>query len=178
MTGTPARAPGLLLGLVFVLAGCISVGVTTIASFTSADGHFSVTLPKGTTTESTSTGSGPFAASTIHTFVHAEPGEPLFAAIYGDADPAFIASMSNDAALDWAEQANVGATNGHQVAERNLTISGLSGRGQSIVGPTGSYVFRMVLAGDRLYSFSVKGTDVQVQQADAIVYLDSFAITP
>jgi hypothetical protein len=52
------------------------------------------------------------------------------------------------------------------------------GREQHIVGPLGAYVFRMVLTGNRLYSFSVKGNDVQVQDAVSIVYLDSFNITP
>ena len=33
----------------------------------------------------------------------------------------------------------------------------------------------MVMVGDRLYSFSVKGFDVQVQQADVVVFLDSFS---
>jgi len=169
-------ARGIVVALSIALAGCVSARITTLSAFSSADGHFSVTVP-GTMVESTSKGSGPFAAATIHSFLYDEPGGPRFVVIYGDTDPGFIASMSTDAALDWFEAGNVSATKGQQVSERHLTISGLPGREQHIVGPGGSYVFRSVLAGNRLYSFSVKGADFQVQQADSVVYLDSFAVT-
>jgi hypothetical protein len=56
-------------------------------------------------------------------------------------------------------------------------VSGLEAREQHIVGPLGAYMFRTVLAGMRLFSISVKGTDDQVQDAESIVYLDSFAVT-
>jgi hypothetical protein len=170
------RRRGTVVALSIALAGCVSARITTLSAFSSADGHFSVTVPE-TMVESTSTGSGPSAAATIHSFLYDEPGGPRFVVIYGDADAGFIASKSTDAALDQFEASNVSATKGQQVSERHLTISGLPGREQHNVGPTGSYVFRMVVAGNRLYSFSVKGADLQVQQADAVVYLDSFAVT-
>jgi len=173
MRGFAAR--GIVIALSIALAGCVSARITTLSAFSSADGHFTVTVP-GTMVESTSTGSGPFAAATIHSFLYDEPGGPRFVVIYGDADPGFIASMSTGAALDQFEASNVSATKGQQVSERHLTVSGFPGREQRIVGPGGSYVFRMIVAGNRLYSFSVKGTDVQVQQADAAVYLDSFTV--
>jgi hypothetical protein len=175
MRGFVAR--GIVVALSISLAGCFSTRITTLSAFSSADGHFNVTVP-GTMVESTSTGSDPFAAATIHTFLYDEPGGPRFVVVYGDADPGFIASMSTGTVLDQFEASNVSVTKGQQVSERHLTISGLPGREQHIVGPGGSYVFRMVVAGDRLYQFSVKGADFQVQQAEAVVYLDSFAVTP
>lgn len=167
-----------LVTLGFLIAGCVSARMTTIGSFTSSTGHFSVTVPNGSMIESTSTGAGPFAAATIHTFLDDEPNGARFVVIYGDANPAFVASISTEAALDQFEAANVTATHGQQVAERQLMISGLPGREQRIVGPGGGYVFRTVLVGDRLYSFSVKGSDVALAEAQVSVFFDSFTITP
>ena len=128
--------------------------------------------------ETLSAGAGPFAAATIHTFLHDEPDGPRFVVVYGDADPSYIAARSTDAALDEFTLRNVGATSGHLISERKLTISGLPGREQYIVGPGGTYVFRTVLAGNRLYSLSATGNDAQVHGADVVVYLDSLVLTP
>ena len=176
MRGVAARA--IVLALVVSLAGCVSAQLTVISSFTSADGGFTITVPGGAMAESTSAGSGPFAGETVHAFVHDVPGGLRFAVLYADAAPNYLAAMSLDAALDAAELANIRATGGAQVDERHLTIAGLPVREQRITGPAASYVFRTVFAGNRMYSISVKGTDVQVREADVIVYFDSFTITP
>ena len=176
MRGVAARA--IVLALVVSLAGCVSTRLTVISSFVSADGDFTVTVPGGAMAESTSAGSGPFVGGTVHAFVHDEPDGPRFALLYADAAPNYLAGTSLDAALDAAELANIRATGGAQVDERHITITGLPAREQRITTPAASYVFRMVFAGNRLYSISVKGTDLQVQEADVIVYFDSFTITP
>jgi hypothetical protein len=170
-----ARAASLVLPV--ALAACVSVHVTSISTFAPANSRFSVTVPSGTMNESTSAGTGPFAAAPIHAFIHDEAGGPRYAAFYGDAEPGFLAATTSDAALDSFEGSNVSATSGRQISERHLTISGFPAREQAIVGPGGSYVFRMVLAGNRLFSFSVKGSDPQVHGAEATVYLDSIAVT-
>jgi len=76
-----------------------------------------------------------------------------------------------------ALRANVDTTHGIQQSERALTVAGQPGREQRINAGQLAYVFRMVFIGNRLYSISVSGTALQVDQADAILFLDSFAIT-
>jgi hypothetical protein len=163
--------------LAVVIAGCITTRVTTIGTFAPANGRFSVTVPSGTMDERTSAGAGPFAAATIHAYIHDEDGGPRFAAFYGDADPGYLGATTPDAALDTFEASNISATGGRQVSERHLTVSGFPAREQAIAGAGGSYVFRMILAGNRLFSFSVKGSDPQVHSGEASVYLDSIAVT-
>jgi hypothetical protein len=172
---TTARLAPLLMALVVV--GCITTRVTTISTFAPPDGRFSVTVPSGAMSESTMAGARPFASAPVHAFVHDEPDGTRFAAFYGDADPGFLAATTPDAALDAFERSNLTATAGELRSERRLTISGFPGREQLITGSGGSYLFRMVLAGNRLFSFSVKGSEPQVHAAQAMVYLDSIAVT-
>ena len=128
--------------------------------------------------ESTISGVGPFAGTTVHRFVHQAQDGPVFAVIVGDTAPGYLTSMSVDEALDEAGAANIEATHGQAIDERNLTVSGSPAREQRIVGPAFSYVFRTVVSGSRVYSISVRGSGADVTSAQAVVYLDSFAITP
>lgn len=128
--------------------------------------------------QQSSDGTGHYAGSTIHAFVHDEPQGPRFALFYGDATDGYPDSIGIDAGLAEVEAANLNATGGTQTAERSLTISGYPGREQQIQSATASYVFRMVFVGSRLYLFSAKGTEIQVASAMVITYLDSFMVLP
>jgi hypothetical protein len=121
---------------------------------------------------------GVFAGAPAKTYVNVSGSGLRFAVVYADADPSYLAGTSVDAALTNAEQGNLATTGGTQQAERRLTISGNPGREQRITAGSVSYVLRLVFVGDRLYSISVKGTAVQVDEADAIQFLNSFTSTP
>src|SRR6266511_543170 len=48
------------------LAACVSVHVSTLSTFASADGRFSVTVPGGAMTDTILPSGGAFAGSTVH----------------------------------------------------------------------------------------------------------------
>lgn len=168
----------LLIAVVLSLAACVSASLTRLVPFDSAQGRFAVIVPEGTMDESTIPGAGPFTGSTVHRFVHQAQDGVVFAIIVGDTEPGYLASMSVDNALDEAGAANIESTHGQEVEQRNLTVSGSPAREQRIIGPTFSYVFRTVLSGSRVYSISVRGSGADITSAEAVAYLDSFAITP
>lgn len=174
------RASSTFLALVVLLmtGGCLaSVKVTTMGSFTSADGRSSVTVPGGAMTETTFDGSGPFAGSTIHAFSTASDGGPRYAVLYGDASADYVARTPLDEVYAAAEAGNVSSTGGRQTAERAVEVAGLPGREQRVTTDAKSYVFRLVLVGNRSFVLSVTGSAAQVDAADATVFLDSFEST-
>jgi hypothetical protein len=65
-----------------------------------------------------------------------------------------------------------------QQAESPLTVAGQPGREQRISADSLSYVFRLVFVGNRAYSISVTGSPAQVDEADALLFLNSFATSP
>lgn len=148
-----------------------------MSSFTSADGRFSVAVPGGAMTETTFDGSGPFAGSTIHAFSTAPEGGPRYAVLYGDAGADYVARTPLDEIYAAAEAGNLSSTGGTQTAVRAIEIAGLPGREQHVTSDSKSYVFRLVLVGNRSYVFSVTGSMAQVEAAEATVFLDSFEIT-
>jgi hypothetical protein len=158
-----------------MLAACVNFNVSTVQTFSSAEGRFSVTVPGGTMNASTFPSGGPFAAAPAHAYATSTAAGVRMAVLYADADPSYLADTSLDDALAAAERANVDTTQGTQQSERAMTVAGQPGREQRINAGQFAYVFRLVFVGNRLYSISVRGTAPQVDQADAILFLDSFA---
>jgi hypothetical protein len=158
------------------LAACVSVHVSTLSTFASADGRFSVTVPGGAMTDTILPSGGAFAGSTVHALSTTLPDGPRFAVIYGDADPSYLASTTVDSALAEAARANIDTTGGTLVDEHATTVAGLPGLEQRIAAGPVEYVFRFVFVGNRLYSVSVTGSKLQVDGADAKLFLDSFEV--
>lgn len=169
--------PVLCFALVF-LVGCVSATVETVGTFAPTDGRFSVIVPGGTMDAGTLSTSGVFAGAPAKTYVTVSGSGLRFAVIYADADPSYLAGTSVDAALAKAEQGNLATTGGTQQSERSLTIAGNPGREQRITTASAAYVLRVVFVGNRLYSISVKGAAAQVDEADAVQFLNSFTATP
>jgi hypothetical protein len=164
------------MALFGALAACVSVQVSTLHSFTSADGRFSVTVPGGSMKPSTlkAPANGAFAGSMVNGFSTASASGARFAVLYADAAPGYLAAHGVDATLVEAERTNLSALNGTLVAGGAVTVAGQPGREDRIdVGPA-VYVFRTVFIGQRMYSVSVTGSSGQVDSADATVFLDSF----
>jgi hypothetical protein len=174
----PASLVALMLAVGTLCVGCLtSVNVSTMTSFSSVDGRFSVTVPGGAMTETTFEGSGPFAGSTIHAFSTTPEGGPRYAVLYGDASADYVATTTVEEIYAAAEAGNVSSTGGTQTAERAVEVAGLPGREQRVITDAKSYVFRLVLVGNRSYAFSVTGSAAQVDAAEATVFLDSFEST-
>ncbi len=121
---------------------------------------------------------GVFAGAPARTYSAIGATGVRFAIVYADADPSYLAGTSLDSALSSAEQANLETIGGSQQAERSLTIAGNPGREQRITVGSTAYVLRLVFVGNRLYSISVKGSAAQVDEADAVQFLNSFASVP
>ncbi|MGH2465255.1 MAG: hypothetical protein ACRDGI_07335 [Candidatus Limnocylindrales bacterium] len=176
-----ARRPRWLCACVIALllaTGCATVTVETVGLFAPAGGRFSVTVPGGAMDAGTLTTGGVFAGAPARTYSTVSASGVRFAVVYADADPSYLAGTPVDAALVSAEQANVETIGGTQQAERTLTIAGNPGREQRITIGSIAYVLRLVFVGNRLYSISVKGSSVQVDEADAVQFLNSFAVAP
>jgi hypothetical protein len=172
------RLPTASLIVTAILAGCVSFNVSTLQTFSSPEGRFSVTVPGGAMTESTFESGGVFAGAPAHAFATSTASGLRMAVLYADADPSYLAGTSVDAALAAAEQANVASTEGTQQSESSLTVTGQPGREQRIIAGAVAYIFRLVFVGNRLYSISVTGSPAQVDGADAHLFLDSFAVNP
>lgn len=67
-------------------------------------------------------------------------------------------------------------THGTLLEENPLTVSGFPASEERIVANGIAYLFRAVLAGNRLYSVSVTGSPQDVDSAEAKVFVDSFEI--
>ena len=180
-TGRSFGLVGAGLGAVLVLVlvtGCVSsVRFFSLATFSSPDGHFRVDVPGAVMTDSTFAGAGAFARSTIHGLSRDADGM-RFAVMYGDADPSYLASTTLDAALATAEQATIDTTKGQQTSDLAITIDGKPAREQRIRGPSDFYRVHLVFVGNRLYSVSVKGSEVDIAGAEANTFFNSFAIVP
>jgi hypothetical protein len=125
-------------------------------------------------TETTFEGSSPFAGSTIHAFSTTPDGGPRYAVLYGDAGADYVARTPLDEIYAAGEAGNVSSTGGTQTAERAVEVAGLPGREQRVTADAKSYVFRLVLVGNRSYVFSMTGSATQIDAAEATVFLDSF----
>ena len=164
--------------MLVVLAGCVTATVTTISTFASPDGHFSVVVPGGTMTESTLPTGGAFAAAPAHTFATTTADGTRLAVIYADADPSYLASTPIAQALDAAEQGNVASTKGSVVRHGSIAVTGIQGREQRIDAGGLIYEFRIVFVGNRLYSVSATGSGVSVGGALEVQFLNSFVARP
>jgi hypothetical protein len=159
------------------LSACVSVQVSTLHSFASADGRFTVTVPDGAMKQSTLAppANGAFAGSTVTGFSTASASGARFAVLYADAVPGYLDAHGVDGTLLEAEGTNLSALNGTLVSAGPITVAGQPGREDRIGVGQAVYVFRTVFIGQRMYSISVTGSPAQVDSADAKVFLDSFA---
>lgn len=179
-TSTPTGKSrlGTLVVAVLVLAGCASVNVESVGTFSPPGGRFSVIVPGGTMDAGTLSTGGVFAGAPARTYSTVGASGIRFAIVYADADPSYLAGTSLDAALSSAEQANLETIGGSQQSERSLTITGNPGREQRITVGSVAYVLRLVYVGNRLYSISVEGSAGQVDEADAVQFMNSFTAVP
>jgi hypothetical protein len=169
---------GLLTSLVLcaTLLGCVSVSVSTLRSFSSADGRFTVTVPDGTMKASNlpAPGNGAFAGSAVAGYSTASASGARFAVLYADAARGYLIAHGVDATLLEAERTNLAALNGTLASDGPITVAGLPAREARINVGQVVYRSRAVFVGQRMYSISVTGAPGQVDSADATVFLDSF----
>ena len=157
-----------------VVVACVSL--STMHSFSSTDGRFTVTVPDGKMKASSlaAPGNGAFAGSTIFGFSTPSATGARFAVLYADASPGYLIAHGVDATLVEAEQTNLASLNGTLVSSVMTTVAGQPARDDRIAVGEVVYVFRTVFLGQRMYSISVTGSPSQVDSADARVFLDSF----
>ena len=169
-----------VLALGIVLGGCLSATVSTytLKTYTSTDGRFHIDVPGGVMTETILPSGGAFAGFTVHGLSVAADGL-RFAVVYGDAQPAYLATTPIDTALANAVQGNVVSTHGTLIEQHPITLGGSPAREARISIIGGEYLFVVTFAGNRLYSLSVLGTsDSAVRGSEATQFLNSFAVTP
>jgi hypothetical protein len=152
------------------------VSVSTMHSFSSTDGRFTVTVPDGKMKASSlaAPGNGAFAGSPIFGFSTPSASGARFGVLYADAAPGYLIAHGVDATLVEAEQTNLASLNGTLVSSVMTTVAGQPARDDRIAVGEVVYVFRTVFLGGRMYSISVTGSASQVDSADAKVFLDSF----
>jgi hypothetical protein len=169
-----------VLALGLFLGGCLSATATsyTLKTFTSADGRFHIDVPGGAMTDTILPGGGVFAGSTVHG-LSVTADALRFAVVYGDAQPAYLASTPIDSALANAVQGNVVSTHGTLIDQHPITVGGSPAREARISIIGGEYVFVVTFAGNRLYSLSVLATsDSAARGSEATEFMNSFAVTP
>jgi hypothetical protein len=169
-----------ILALPIFLAACLPTTVTsyTLKTFTSADGRFHIDVPGGAMTDTILPGGGVFAGATVHG-LSLTADALRFAVVYGDAQPAYLATTPIDTALANAVQGNVVSTHGTLIEQHPVTLGGNPARAARISIIGGEYLFVVTFAGNRLYSLSVLGTsDSAARGSEATEFLNSFAVTP
>jgi hypothetical protein len=169
-----------ILALPIVLAACLPTTVTsyTLKTFTSAAGRFHIDVPGGAMTDTILLGDGVFAGSTVHG-LSLTADALRFAVVYGDAQPAYLATTPIDTALANAVQGNVVSTHGTLIEQRPITLGGNPAREARISIIGAEYVFVVTFVGNRLYSLSVLGSsDSAARGSEATDFLNSFAVTP
>ena len=166
-----------LFTLLVTLGACVSVQVSTMQPFKSADGRFTVTVPAGTMKASTlaAPSSGAFAGSTIYGFSTGSSNGARLAVLYADTAPGYLDTHGVDAALADAEQANLASNNGTLVSATAITVAGQRAREDRVIVGDVVYDLRLVFIGQRFYTISVTGSTLQVDAAEAKVFLDSFS---
>jgi hypothetical protein len=168
-----------ILALPICLGACLSVTVSTytLETYTSADGRFRIDVPGGTMSDTIIPSGGVFAGSTVHGLSVTADGL-RFAVVYGDAQPAYLATTPIDTALANAVQGNVTSTHGTLIEQHAITVAGSPAREARITIVGAEYVFVVTFVGNRLYSLSVRGTsDAAVRGSEATQFLNSFAVT-
>ena len=164
------------LALCATLLACVSAQMSTMQSFSSGAGRFTVTVPGGTMNTSTlsTPRNGAFAGSTVSGFSTGSASGARFAILYADAAAGYLDAHGVGATLLDAEQANLATKSGTLVSDGPISVAGQSAREERINVGQVVYVFRLVFVGQRFYSISVTGSSAQVDAADAKVFLDSF----
>ena len=169
-----------ILALPILLGACLptTVSTYTLTTFTSADGRFRVDVPGGAMTDTILPGGGVFAGSTVHG-LSLTADALRFAVVYGDAQPAYLATTPIDTALANAVQGNVASTHGTLIEQDPITLGGNPAREARISIVGAEYVFVVTFVGNRLYSLSVLGSsDSAARGSEATQFLNSFAVTP
>jgi len=169
-----------ILALPIFLGACLPTTVTsyTLKTYTSADGRFHIDVPGGAMTDTILPGGGVFAGSTVHG-LSLTADALRFAVVYGDAQPAYLATTPIDTALANAVQGNVASTHGTLSEQHAITVAGSPAREARVAIIGGEYLFVVTFVGNRLYSLSVLGTDdTAVRGSEATQFLNSFAVTP
>src|SRR6266511_2618163 len=141
------------------LAACVSVHVSTLSTFASADGRFKRYRPGRCDDGHDSAEWRSVRRIDRPCAVDDVAGWSAVRSHLRRWDPSYLTSKTMEAGLAEAARANLDTTGGTLVDKHATTVAGLPGLEQRIAAGPVEYVFRFVFVGNRLYSLSATGSD-------------------
>ena len=164
----------LLLLMLTLLAAC---GGGSWKEFNSAEGAFSILMPKNPSleTQMVNTPIGPIEIQ----FFSAELADTAYVVGYSDYPAAFVAQSNPVIMLDGARDGAVANVQGKLVSETVIFIGGYPGRELRIETLDGKFaaMSRIFLVNNRLYQVMVVMPADRTITDEIRTYLDSFALT-
>lgn len=172
----------LLFPLCVVAAFSISgQGVDEAAAtpFRSEEGKFSIAFPNKPTKQ-TSKVQTPRGELESHAFIVAER-DKAYGVNFGDYQKGLVTDLNRQSTLDGARDGAAKKLNAKVISESKITVGKAKLAGRELIAtlsaPKDTFIrMRIVLSGDRLYSYMVVGSKEWVEGAEATKYLDSFVI--